>query len=272
MNLEIPNLKGKELFEFLIKNEKSLIAQKKYELKKGDAFHFGNSIETDKGKTVKANTPLSEDKNSIDVVSVINTTYWFDSHSDVHIDGIWKKSISEAKDFYLLEEHSMSFKGIISDEVKAYTKKIAWRKLGVDFDGYTEALVFESKIHKDRNPYMFDQYRLGRVKNHSVGMRYLDIKMAINSDEEYSECYKAIWDKHIDKIANKKEVEEQGYFWAINQAKVIEGSAVPIGSNTITPTQSVKNIQPPVGTEQRAAKGTRLSSLNKLLSQLKSVK
>ena len=106
MNLEIPNLKGKELFEFLIKNEKSLIAQKKFELKKGDAFHFGNSIETDKGKTVKANTPLSEDKNTIDVVSVINTTYWFDSHSDVHIDGIWKKSISEAKDFYLFVRNS----------------------------------------------------------------------------------------------------------------------------------------------------------------------
>lgn len=267
--IEIPNLKGKELFEFLIKNEKSLIAQKKFELKKGDAFHFSGMIENNKGRAIKANTPISENKEFLEVVSVINTTYYLDSHSDVHIDGLWKKSLNETKDFYLLEEHNMSFKGIISDEIEAYTKRISWRSLGVDFDGYTEALVFNSKVHKDRNPYMFEQYRLGRVKNHSVGMRYVDIKLAVNDTDEYAESYKTIWDKHIDKIANKAMAEEQGYFWAVNQAKAIEGSAVPIGSNRITPTQSVKNIQPLTGTEARAAKSTRvLQELNNLLKTL----
>lgn len=266
--IEIPNLKGKELFQFLTEKETTLIAQKKFELKRGDPFLYTGTVETDKGRAVKANAPISESKTELDVVSIINTTYWRDSHKDVHIDGIWKKSLSETRQLYLLEEHVMSFKTIISDEVKSYTKKIAWRTLGVDFDGYTEALVFESKIAKDRNTYMFDQYRLRRVKNHSVGMRYVTIDLAIN-DEDYP-AHKSLWDKHIEKIANQEETLEEGYFWAVTQAKVVEGSAVPIGSNTITPTQSVKHIQPPAGTGKRAvAKDTRiLEALNNLSKKL----
>lgn len=262
---EIPDLHGKELFDWLIANKSTIIAQKKYEVKRGDAVSYLNSIETDKGRTVKANTPISESKTELEVVSVINTTNWLDSHKDVHIDGIWKKSLQENATPYLLQEHSMTFTGIISDEVKAYTKRISWRSLGMDQDGYTEALVFESKIQKDRNPYMFDQYRLGRVKQHSVGMRYVKIEMAIN-DEDYP-SYKAVWDKYIDKIANKEEAEAEGYFWAVTEAKAVEGSAVPLGSNRMTPTRSVKNIEPPAGTQDRAAKSTRLLQELKQLSK-----
>lgn len=268
--IEIPEKTGKSLFEWLVANKSALIAQKKFEMKRGDAISYSGSIETDTGRVVKANGML-EDKDNIEVTSVINTTYWMDSHQDVHIDGLWKKSLQETKQLYLLQEHSMTFKGIISDEVKAYTKKISWRSLGIEFDGYTEALVFESKINKDRNPYMFDEYRKGHVKQHSVGMRYCTIEMAIN-DDEYP-TYKQVWDNYIDKIANRETAEEAGYFWAVSQAKVVEGSAVPLGSNSITPTQSVKHIQPPSGTEHRAVKNTRvITELNKLLTLTKNVK
>lgn len=261
--IEIPDLKGKKLFDFLTLNKSSLVAQKKFEAKRGDPFYYSGNVETDKGKTVKANMPLDENRDSITVTSVINTTYWMDSHSDVHVDGLWKRSLFNTKEFYLLQEHSMTFKGIITDQVKAYTKKIAWRTLGVDFDGYTEALVFESVISKDRNTFMFDEYRRGHVKNHSVGMRYGKIELAIN-DEDYKEEF-ANWGKYIDYIANKEAAIEQGYYWPVTEAKVIEGSAVPIGSNTITPVTSVKNIDSSSDTHSRPAKSTRvLTELNHL--------
>lgn len=268
---EIPSLKGKELFKWLIANEKTLIAQKKYEVKRADPISYGGAVDTDKGRVVKANTGTpGRDKTELAVTSVINTTYWYDSHGDVHINGLWKKSLSENKNIYLLQEHSLTFKGIISDEVRAYTKEISWRQLGVDADGFTEALVFESTVRQSRNSYMFDQYREGNVKNHSVGMRYVTIDLALN-DEDYP-AYKALWDKYIDKIANRSEVEEIGYFWPVTQAKVIEGSAVPIGSNIITPTESVKNTEPPPGTHTRAAKSTRvIDELNNLLKTVKTV-
>lgn len=270
MDLEIPQLKGKDLFKFLIENEKTLVAQKKYEVKRADPVFFAGSMENQTGKAIKANTGALTSKTELAVTSIINTTYWYDSHGDVHIDGLWKKSLSENKGLYLLQEHSMTFKGIISDQVRAYTKSISWQSLGVDANGYTEALVFDSTVKLSRNGYMFEQYRDGNVKNHSVGMRYVTLDLAVN-DDDYP-AYKALWDKYINLIANQSEVQDAGYFWAVTQAKVIEGSAVPIGSNVITPTQSVKNTAPSADTPTRAAKSTRLlSELNNLLQTVKKV-
>lgn len=258
MNATIPaDLKGKELFEFLKKNKSLLIAEKKSAMKKGDPFAMKLFV-NDKGELTKAFDPIDNTATVIKATSIINTTNWMDSHSDVHIPGLWKKSLQETKELYLLQEHEMTFAGIITDEVKAYTKKFSWKDLGYDAPGMTEALVFESTIDNSRNTFMFDQYRKGYVKNHSVGMRYVSIELAINSEDEYWKEELSVWNKYIDDIANKEAAEQQGYFWAIREAKVIEGSAVPIGSNTMTPTQSVERVksqsteeQPPLGTEEQ---------------------
>lgn len=246
MNVTIDeNLKGKELFDFLIQNKSLLIAEKKLNFKRGDGFCYTKSLVNNKGDVVKANMPVSDDVNTIDVSAVINTTNWFDSHKDVHIPGLWKKSLSENKDLYLLQEHEMSFKGIITDQVDAYTQRLSWKSLGLDIEGYTEALIFDSTIAKSRNAFMFGEYKAGHVKNHSVGMRYVNITLAINSDREDFKEEFAEWNKYYDSIANKAEVDEAGYFWAVKEAKVIEGSAVPIGSNRMTPTRNVSTKQQP---------------------------
>lgn len=246
-------LTGKSLFDFLIENKKTLIAQKKYNVKHADSFFYSTLFINSKGEITKANLPVTEDLNQIKVSSVINTTYWMDSHSDVHIDGLWKKSLSENKQLYLLQEHSMTFKGIITDEVKALTKKMSWRDLGLDVDGVTEALIFNSTILENRNTFMFNEYKMGRVKNHSVGMRYVDLELAIN-DEDYKEEF-ACWNKYIDKIANKVEAEAQGFFWPVKEAKCVEGSAVPIGSNIVTPTLD-NNMKHTVSTEKEPPTST----------------
>lgn len=245
-----PNLKGKDLYEFLVKNKSILIAEKKYSIKHADPFTLSNCFVTEKGEVVKANTAAVADDNTITVSSAINTTNWMDSHSDVHIPGLWKKSLSENKGLYLLQEHSMTFQGIITDEVKAFTKKMSWKDLGLNIEGMSEVLVFNSTISKSRNEYMFNQYKSGYVKNHSVGMRYVIIEMAIN-DEDYKVEF-ATWNKYIDQVANKEEAEEKGYFFPVLEAKVVEGSAVPIGSNRITPTLEVKadTTNEPVKTTQ----------------------
>lgn len=262
MKTSIPeNLTGKELFDWLVKNQSLLIAEKKFNTKYSDAFSFSNVAISEQGQLVKA-APVDGDADSIEVTCVINTTKWLDSHRDVHLDGLWKKSLSENKALYLLQEHSMSFKGIITDEVDAFTKKINWKTLGVDVEGTTEALVFKSRIYKDRNPYMFDQYKKGYVKNHSVGMRYVQIDMAIN-DEDYPTEF-AVWNKYIDQIANKDEAENISYFFAVKEAKVLEGSAVPIGSNRITPVIDTDK-QPLSGTGQQPS----LVDWSKSLSETK---
>lgn len=242
-----------ELFRYLIDNKEMLIAEKKFEMKKADAFRVVNlsvlygDEEVDKAAVATTDELLKQD--SLKAKIVINTTGLYDSHGDVHIEGLWKKTLREQKNLYHLQEHVMGFSHIISDNVKAYTRSIPWRDLGYEAEGNTEALVFESEIQKVRNPFMFDQYARGYVKNHSVGMRYVQLQLCVNSKDEDYKKEKENWDKYIDQVINRKDVEEKGFFWAVTEAKLLEGSAVPVGSNYVTPTISIKSSEPSEDTQ-----------------------
>lgn len=246
--MNIPQFATKdELFRFLKTNKSMLIAEKKYQTKHGDVISYFVTNE-EGNELVNKGTPVDPAKfngNEIKVSVVVNTTNILDSHGDVHFPNIWNKSLKEKKDLYLLQEHQMNFANVISDEVKAMTKTMTWRELGVDAFGVTQALVFVATIKKNRNEFMFNQYLNGYVKNHSVGMRYVNIELALNSGMPEDAEEKAVWDKYINDIVNRQSAEENGYFWAVTEAKLIEGSAVVIGSNTITPTLSVEEKSTP---------------------------
>lgn len=261
--------KAEEL-AYMRKNKSLIIARKTNGIIKGEAVSYAIGRVNEKGETIKATAENIEDlleSDTLKVEVVINTTNIQDSHRDVHIKGIWDKSIKEQKILYLLQEHKMEFDKIISDEVKAVLRNYKWVDLGYPYNGKTQALVFKATIRKDRNPYMFEQYAKGYVKNHSVGMRYMKLALA-SPDERYPDEV-AIWDKYINQIANKEDVEEIGYFWAIIEAKIIEGSAVPLGSNSATPTLTVSSKssepledthedEPPSGTQNGATKRSAL--------------
>jgi hypothetical protein len=240
--IEIPQFaEKKELFDFLVENKSTLIAQKCHEIKRADSiFHHVTTNTTSKEHASNAS--------ALQIKAVINTTNLMDSHSDVHIPNIWKKSLRENKTFYFLQEHKMDFKDIISDTAKATAETMKWKSLGFNFTGDTQALIFDAELQKDRNPFMFGQYSKGYVKNHSVGMRYVKLFLAVN-DDEFKEEF-TVWNQYVNEIANKKDAEDQGFFWAVTEAKIIEGSAVPIGSNRATPTLEVgeKGAEPPLGT------------------------
>lgn len=259
--IEIPNFKDNgDVFGFLVENKELHYKQKFSEDKKADALSHAFPREANKAGLVGL-----ADLNKIQVKSVINTTNLMDSHADVHIPKIWNKTLKENKSFLLLQEHVMNFKNVISDEVKAYVETMSFKELGYSqLKRDTQALIFDSIISKDRNEFMFNQYGKGFVKNHSVGMRYVKLFLAVNSDSiEYKE-EKEVWDKYNSEIANIKDAEAQGYFWAVTEAKIIEGSAVVKGSNPATPTQSIEakdfepsndtqNTEPPLGTQKNTS-------------------
>lgn len=248
--LDIPQFDSKkDLYEFLIENKATLTAQKMNTVKFADGV--GVSLEVGKAAVNKAQTSTNEKE--IQVKAVINTTNLMDSHKDVHLPGLWKKTLRENKRIMHIQEHqSSSFDKIIAsgDDLQATTKTMSWKSLGFDADGNTQALIFNSTVKASRNKFMFDLYKDGLVDNHSVGMRYVKIAMAIN-DKEYAK-EKEVWDKYYPEIANNKEADNTGYFWAVTEAKVIEGSAVPMGSNPITPTISIKN-EPSTDTQNNEA-------------------
>lgn len=103
-----------------------------------------------------------------------------------------------------------------------------------------EVLVYEAVISKDRNEYMFNQYKSGYVLNHSVGMRYYKIFFCYDSKETAYAQQKENFDKYSKEILNKDDIGE--YFWAVIEAKNVEGSAVVKGSNFLTPVLSMEVI------------------------------
>lgn len=247
--LEFPNKEfqsKEELFKALIENKKELVSIKKSSTKNADAVSFGylnTSIEIDTNKEdVQSQMQNPE---SLNVKVVINTTNFLDSHGDVHVNGIWNKSVKDNVSFLHLQEHEREFDKVITDSAKGYVQSMTWKKLGLPYDGKTEALIFESTIDKKRNEFMLNQYANGWVKNHSVGMRYVQLELAINTEAEYDKEYKALWDEFYPIIANKENADERGYFWVVKEAKIIEGSAVVMGSNSATPTlENKEEIEP----------------------------
>lgn len=247
--LEFPNKEfqsKEELFKALIENKKELVSIKKSATKNADAVSFGyldTSIKIDTNKEdVQSQMQNPE---SLNVKVVINTTNFLDSHGDVHVNGIWNKSVKDNVSFLHLQEHEREFDKVITDSAKGYVQSMTWKKLGLPYDGKTEALIFESTIDKKRNEFMLNQYANGWVKNHSVGMRYVQLELAINTEAEYDKEYKALWDEFYPIIANKETADEKGYFWVVKEAKIIEGSAVVMGSNSATPTlENKEEIEP----------------------------
>jgi hypothetical protein len=231
-----------DLFKALKENKKQLISLKKSIEKRADAISYtsNNVVLTEVAKSEDNNV---QEPNKIQVKVVINTTNFIDSHNDLHVNGIWNKSVTDNanKGFLHLQEHDRDFDKVISDNAKGYIESITWKSLGFSYNGKTEALIFDSTIEKERNEFMFKQYSKGWVKNHSVGMRYVKIDLAINSESEYDKEEKEIWDKYYQVVANKEVADERGFFWVVSEAKIIEGSAVVMGSNSATPTISVEN-------------------------------
>lgn len=223
--------------EWLVANKLKLIDQKKAAIKFADAV-FAHMLILDKNEIIIKAEAVPKDATKITVVSVINTTKLFDSHGDVHIDGLWSKSLKENKQNYLVKEHAFNFDGIISDNVKASTQDMAWKDLGYDYQGKTQALVYTSEIDATDKTGMFERYKVNKVPQHSVGMRYVKLQLAVDN-KRYPDEQKA-WKDYYDQIANKSEVDAAGYFWAVTEAKNIEGSAVLRGSNYVTPTISVQ--------------------------------
>lgn len=232
--------------EEVFKNRDIILAKKKSAIKRGDVVIGSISEERSHDTADKAAVVTTEEMNvgALKARLVINTTNLIDSHMDCHIPGLWKKSLKETKQLFLLQEHEMEFEKIIADSsvdsLSAAVETIPFKKLGFKYDGDTEALIFDVQIKQDVNEYMYDLYKRGRVSQHSVGMRYLKVFLCLNSNEAMYASEKQNWDKYYPMVANKDVADKCGWFWAVTEAAVIEGSAVVKGSNHATPTLEIE--------------------------------
>jgi hypothetical protein len=262
----------KELFTALKANMTRIKQAKKATIKHSD----GLEIIAGKTTTSKAEGQTERLKYGDKVYPVINTTKVLDSHMDVHLDGIWNKSAQEqAGKVALIINHDYKIGQVIAypEDVVPMVKVMDWKDLGREWEGQTEALIFESTIKEDANDIAFKAYQNRRAVQHSVCMEYVKFEMAVNSDDEDWAQERANWEKYLPIIANPEKAIKFGYFWAVAEAKIYrEGSMVLLGSNDVTPTLYDYNGAEKITPKQEPTSVTpeRMQELNKLINILKS--
>jgi hypothetical protein len=258
---------NKEKFDYLVANKAEIIELKKSALKFSDSF---TTIESE-AITNKAlsTTNVDDIANGVIKRTVIANTYnWLDSHGDVHLSGLFSKSIQErANKIWHLHDHEYKITSKVGKPESIYEKAVKWADLGIDKAGDTEALMMDSTIKSSLNAKIYKAYLDNEIDNHSVGMAYVKVELAIN-DSEYKEEY-ATFQKYIGQIGNKDQAEQLGYFYAIKEAKLIEISAVLEGSNSLTPTINniTTEIEPEQTTQEKAADA--IINYNYLLNSFK---
>lgn len=234
---------NKEFFSYLIANKAELIRMKKSAVKFTEPFSI-----TESSNVVKDLYTNHKDNVQSGIITrtIIGNTYnWMDSVNDVLLPGVFSKSIQENADkIFHLHDHEFKTTSKVGKPTRFYEKSLLWADLGINKIGSTTALFMDSDIIKAYNEKIFNQYLNKEINQHSVGMQYVLIDLAINDSEEKAEY--AVWTKYIDQIGNKEKAIEDGYFWAVKEGKLYEISAVLAGANELTPTLDNKSELTPI--------------------------
>lgn len=237
-----PKLSGKELTKFLVDNKEELITDKKSIIKRTDPVSCIPSlydIQGDKVEKIFGAKKINEDADTVRVKVVANTALYMDSQWDVLIPDCWKNSIKTRKNMIPhLKDHIHETEAEVGDVVDIYSQDISLTDLGVNKRGKTQCLIFETDIRKSYNERVFAKYKSGKANQHSIGLQYVKMDVAINDEESEKEY--DFWQKYIKQLINPEEAEERGFFWVIQEIKLLECSIVLFGANPLTPTLDVK--------------------------------
>lgn len=261
-----------ELFKALKENKKDIIGLKKSQVHKSFEKGLGiNLSKCDMSKLAASKSEFSDDNYHY---IATNTTKILDSHSDLHVNGIWNKSAKEQnRKNSLLDSHIPTLKTTIArrKNVEIFVSDIPFRAVGKDYNGSTQALVYKINKDKIREEYKewFDD---DSDIEASVKMQYVDIDLAMNSTAKGDESELKEYNDNIDSIANKDDLGEILYFWTVKQAKNLDESSLVLnGSNPATgivdnsqPSGDTGKNEPPAGTHDNDSNKELLEFYNNL--------
>lgn len=229
--------------EQIVKDKKNIISDKKSLVIPAEPIHY-NPKATKKPITISKAAGDSNDPNAIEVLFIGNTFKFCDSHMDVLFPGCADKTIKErGTRIPHLRDHLHSITGKVGRTLDLYTDLISVSEFGIDSDvKTTEAIFMKSLVKRSLDQKTFDLYKEEEIDQHSIGMQYVRLELAVN-DEDYKDEF-AIWEKYYPDVINKDVVDKRGYFWVVLEIRLFEISAVLFGSNELTPTVSTGKSNP----------------------------
>lgn len=235
-----------ELFSELKSNKDLIIDAKKSEIYKS----------CDKGQSVKATSldliKFSDQNKAIKIDEnyyyfAVNSTRILDSHEDLHVDGIWKRTVQDIQGKnYLVEDHELEISKVIArkEHIEIFTAKVPFSLIGKPYEGNTEVLVYKVAKDKIKNETIKEWLDSGDSIECSVRMQYVTILLALDSNNPEDATEKKNYDDYIGLIANKNDFEYISHFFIIKEAKNLkESSLVLFGSNSATGVVQNKNIE-----------------------------
>lgn len=202
------------------------------------SFSSNNSIE----KTETKSDSVGSEYKDYDFVAIVSTALFIDSHNDVHLPKMWREE--SFKDISYIIDHNFAVSSLIASPKDLLIKigSKPWRELGYDADGETEVLMFYVKLQDYSNKSFVEAYKSGVPLQNSVRMKYNDIVLCVNNENEKQEF--ANWNKYFNMVANKEKAIEDGFFFAVKSADlVLESSSVLRGSNSMTPIMDIEQVQ-----------------------------
>jgi len=248
------------LFADFRKNIDGIIDLKKADIQKS----------CEKGLTVNCKSlDLSKFANQIKAIKIedgyyyiaVNTTLVLDSHEDLHVNGLWGKSVKEQQgNVYLVADHELCIDSVIvrKEHIKMFTAKLPFSMLGYEYSGDTEALIYQIPKDKIIHDKVKQWLESGDSIEASVRMQYVVIEFAMDSNAPEDIKAKERYDEYLPIIANKDDFDYIPYFFVIKEAKnVRESSLVIFGSNPVTgniyniePTKVTQEIDPPKSSQE----------------------
>lgn len=225
-----------ELFQALFKNQDDFIDLKKSQVYKSCEK---GSLSIPHSKSAAATKSIEGAQEGF-IYPIVSTTKFMDSHMDVHFDGCFNRTVKnqQGKVKYVLD-HELRYESVIAwqNDVKMIKQSIDWGVVGKDFDGQTEALIFEiNKENIKRKDVLRDIENKVEEFENSIRMVYHKIRLGMNSDLKDHKANKKYFDDRIDSIANKDEVMDLGYFWGVEELGIYKEASLVVagGSNSAT--------------------------------------
>lgn len=234
MRVAIPKHATKaEAYAYLRANEKQIIAQKKSLPIKSDVMEWGCLPVNTKSTIKEDGSPLGVDEIEVNVIA--NLSGWCDSYMDVMIKDNWNKTITDKAITYHLKNHDYATDSIVGKDPNFYTKMFDLSYFALNSDvTRAQALMQRSIVPKEYDHKTYLLYRDNQIKQHSIGLRYIQIVLCLDSELDEDKDYKKMWDKYYPIVINKDKVDLYGYFFAVIESQILENSCVLFGANKNT--------------------------------------
>lgn len=172
------------------------------------------------------------------VTGFYNAYNFVDGGMDVLLDGCCKRTIKQNG-----PESSAVAKikhALFHDITRLPGKILVLEERTVDTEAYGKITGPYFETQMDRSTEGNDtliKYQEGVYDNHSIGYQEIATEK-IQRDSQHGNSQQ--WKKYMDLLINPEKAEEAGYFYAIKEIRLFEGSTVGFGMNELTPYLGVK--------------------------------